>query len=65
MPPRVRRYAHPSGALDRRWLGVGQASAPDAGQGFLFARPAEAAAVEALLDGRVVPLAAANLRGAA
>ena len=35
------------------------------GQGFLFARPSEAADIEALVDGRVVPLGAAALRGAA
>jgi diguanylate cyclase (GGDEF)-like protein len=37
----------------------------DLGQGFLFARPSEAADIEALVDGRVVPLGAAALRGAA
>ena len=35
------------------------------GQGYLFARPADAAAVTGLLAGRLVPIAAAALRGAA
>jgi diguanylate cyclase (GGDEF)-like protein len=71
----VRAIVELGGTLDLQVVAegietTGQAAALDRagcqlGQGFLFARPAEAAAVDVLLDGRLVPIAIAALRGAA